>query len=361
MKKTIFTILCILLILCGCKKGGEEQTVATTVETEPAVIATTEAPQPPTTAPTEPPEEHFTLTFVGDCTLGSAPMHYEMATGFIKTVGEDYAYPFANVAEYFQNDDYTMINLEGVFADEGYPADKLFTFRGPSSYINILTQNSVDGVTLSNNHTLDYYQAGYNSTKEILDEAGIPYVERDSSRMFTTESGLTIGMYAATFTVDMEDLTAEVAAMRENGAEVVIFAPHWGKECYYYPLTHLEEYARGAIDAGVDIVVGHHPHVLQRMEEYNGGVIFYSLGNFSFGGNLQPTDLDSVLVQQEYIRDAEGNIRRGELTVVPMCISSAPPVNNFQPTPYEEGSEEYQRVMDKLGGLWHGISLPVDY
>jgi poly-gamma-glutamate synthesis protein (capsule biosynthesis protein) len=97
------------------------------------------------------------------------------------------------------------------------------------------------------------------------------------------------------------------------------------------------------------------------MEEYNGGVIFYSLGNFCFGGNLQPTDLDSVLVQQEYIRDAEGNIRRGELTVVPMCISSAPPINNFQPTPYEEGSEEYQRVMDKLGGLWDGITLPVDY
>ena len=121
------------------------------------------------------------------------------------------------------------------------------------------------------------------------------------------------------------------------------------------------EYAQGAIDAGVDIVYGHHPHVLQRIEEYNDGVIFYSMGNFSFGGNLQPTDLDSVLLQQEFIRDAGGNIRRGELTIVPVCISSAPPINNFQPTPYPEGSEEYQRVMDKLNGLWDFKRLPTNY
>ena len=359
--KRILPVLCaVLLLLCGCHEEITVETVPTTVPVQ-TTAATTEATEPPTTAPTEPPEEHFTLTFVGDCTLGSDPSTYDMAKGFIKTLGEDYRYPFANVASYFENDDFTMINLEGVFLNEGPRANKLFTFRGPEDYIQILTQNSVEGVTLSNNHTRDYHQKGYDNTKTLLDDAGIPYVERDSSRLLTTESGLTIGLYAATFTVDMKDLTAEVAALREQGAEVVVFAPHWGKEGYYYPLSHLVEYAHGAIDAGVDIVCGHHPHVLQRMEEYNGGVIFYSLGNFSFGGNLQPSDLDSVLVQQEYIRDQAGNIRRGELTVVPVCISSEPPFNNFQPTPYAEGSEEYQRVMDKLTGGWEGKRIPVNY
>ena len=102
------------------------------------------------------------------------------------------------------------------------------------------------------------------------------------------------------------------------------------------------------IDAGADIVWGSHPHVLQAMEEYNGGKIFYSLGNFSFGGNIYPDDYDSALIQQEIIRQPDGSICLGETIVVPVCVSSIPDRNNFQPTPYEEGSEGYQRVLEKL-------------
>lgn len=364
MKKTMVLGLCLLLLLCGC--GREEirvETVPTTVPTEPAMETTQAAlpTEPPTTAPTAPPEEHFTLTFVGDCTLGCAPIHEGTPTGFTQTVGEDYGYLFRNVAEYFANDDFTMINLEGPLTDGGHPAQKMFTFRGPSHYIRFLTENSVEAVTLANNHSQDYGQAGYSDTKALLQDAGIGYVEKDGSSIYTTESGLTIGLYASTFVVDMEDLKAEVAALRENGAELVVFAVHWGKEGYYYPLSHHVDNARAAIDAGVDVVMGHHPHVLQRMEEYNDGLILYSLGNFCFGGNVQPPDLDSVLVQQEFIRAADGTITRGELTLVPICCSSAPPVNNYQPTPYEPGSEEYQRVLDKLSGLWDWQRIDINY
>lgn len=359
MKKTMVLVLCLLMLLCGCSEEIRVETVPTTVATEPVV--TTEATEPPTTVPTEPPEEHFTLTFVGDCTLGGAPNQLGSPLGFFQTMGEDYGYPFRNVAEFFENDDFTMINLEGPFTDGGYPAQKMFTFRGPSSYIRILTENSVEAVTLANNHSLDYGQVGYNDTKVLLQDAGIGYVEKDCASLYTTQSGLTIGLYASTFVVDVEDMKAEVAALREMGAEVVVFAVHWGKEGYYYPLSHHVENAHAAIDAGVDVVMGHHPHVLQRMEEYNGGLILYSLGNFSFGGHAQPPDLDSVLVQQEFIRAADGTITRGELTVVPMCCSSAPPMNNYQPTPYEEGTEEYQRVLDKLSGLWDLRRIDVNY
>ena len=359
MKKTMVLMLALALLLCGCQVASVE-TVPTTVPTEPPV-PTTEATEPPTTAPTEPPEEHFVLTFAGDCTLGSAPIHYHMSTGFIETVGEDYKYPFKNVAEYFENDDFTMINLEGVFTDEGGAANKTFTFRGPSNYIRFLTENSIEAVTLANNHTYDYHKVGYDSTTKLLRDNGIPYVEKDSSTILTTESGLTIGLYAASFVVDMKDLAAEVAALREQGAEVVIFAAHWGGEGLYYPHAHQVQQAYDAIDAGVDIVYGHHPHVLQRIEEYNDGVIFYSLANFAFGGNLQPPDLDTAVIQQEFIRDAEGNIRKGEMTIIPASVSSVPVVNNFQPTPYEEGSEEYLRVLEKLSGAWDGIKLAVNY
>lgn len=360
MKKILLPVLCALL-LCGCGKEKEEETVPTTVATEPVVIATTEATEPPTTAPTEPPEEHFVLTFAGDCTLGTMPRHRDSINGFHKVMNGDYKYPFANVIEYFENDDFTMVNLEGVFGDEGYAANKTFVFKGPADYVNILTENSVEAVTLANNHSLDYGRPGYDATKAILDEAGVAYVERDGSSIMTTESGLKVGMYAITFTVDLEDMKAEIASLREQGAEVVIFAAHWGKEGYYYPITDQVRYAHEAIDAGADIVYGHHPHVLNQIEEYNNGVIFYSMGNFSFGGNLQPPDLDTVVIQQEFIRDAEGNITKGEMTVIPCSMSSVPKVNNYQPTPYEEGSEEYQRVMDKLAGLWKGRNLNVSY
>lgn len=361
MKKILLLTLCAVLLLCGCKKEEiKVETVPTTIPTEPTV-ATTEATEPPTTAPTEPPEEHFVLTFAGDCTLGTMPRHKDASTGFHKVMNGDYQYPFRNVMAYFENDDFTMINLEGVLGEEGYPANKMFVFRGPADYVNILTESSVEAVTLANNHSLDYGRPGYDATKTILSDAGVAYVEKDGSSIMTTESGLTIGMYAATFTVDLEDMKAEVAALREQGAEVVVFAVHWGKEGYYYPITDQVRYAHEAIDAGVDIVYGHHPHVLNHIEEYNDGVIFYSMGNFSFGGNIDPPDMDTVVLQQEFIRDAEGNITRGELTIIPASISSDPKINNYQPTPYAEGTEEYQRVMDKLAGLWKGRSLNVSY
>ena len=111
---------------------------------------TTEATQP-----TELTETSFLLTFTGDSTIGCAPNMEFNAYGYTHVVGEDYEYPFRNVAEFFENDDFTMINLEGPFTDGGYPAQKMFTFRGPSSYIRILTENSVEAVTLANNHSLD--------------------------------------------------------------------------------------------------------------------------------------------------------------------------------------------------------------
>ena len=174
MKKTILILLCVLLLLCSCgKKQISVETVPTTVATEATQPPTTEATEPPTTAPTEPPEEHFVLTFAGDCTFGTMPRHKEAANGFHKVVNGDYSYPFRNVLQYFENDDFTMINLEGVLGEDGYAANKMFVFRGPAEYTNIMTQNSVEAVTLANNHSLDYGRPGYDATKSILSDAGV--------------------------------------------------------------------------------------------------------------------------------------------------------------------------------------------
>ena len=114
-----------------------------------------------------------------------------------------------------------------------------------------------------------------------------------------------------------------------------------------------------AIDAGADIVFGTHPHVLQPIEYYADGVIYYSLGNFSFGGNGAPDDYDTALLQQEVIRQPDGTVELGELTRIPACISSIPERNNFQPTPMEPGSEAYDRVLSKLDGSFAGPNLKI--
>ena len=205
------SVLLAALLLTGCAHDAPEPTAApATPETQAVTVPPTQAETfPPETLPaeTQPTEEHFLLTFAGDCTLGSNPANYYADYGFIKTVGDDYAYPFANVIDYFTNDEFTMVNLEGPLCDTGNPVQKKHVFHGPTAYVNCLTENSVEAVTIANNHSMDYGQSGYASTVATLEEAGIPYVERDSTAVITTRNGLTIGLYAAVYyKLDVEDI-----------------------------------------------------------------------------------------------------------------------------------------------------------
>ena len=337
--------------------GTQPATTAPAV-TEEATAAATETTAPPET---EPKEVRYTLTFAGDCTLASDSGSYNSAYGFIQTIGEDYGFPFRNVLEYFENDDFTIINLESVLADEGGAAGKLFTFRGPTAYTQIMTGSSVEAVTLANNHTGDFGRSGYESTTKALTDAGVWFVEENKTTLVTTESGLTIGLYADAFTFTEKEIRANVQALKDQGAEVIICAFHWGNEGSYRPTGSQKQLAKVAIDAGADIIYGHHPHVLQPIEKYKDGYICYSLGNFSFGGNHFPRDMDSALVQLEVIRDESGAVSLGELTIIPVSISSMAKQNNFQPTPYEKGSKEYDRTLSKLDGTFTGSDLTVNY
>ena len=151
------------------------------------------------------------------------------------------------------------------------------------------------------------------------------------------------------FTPHYEPLEEMYRDLKDQGCDLIIFAPHWGVDKTYVPTQEQMDVGYAAIDAGADIVWGSHPHALQPIEYYGDGVIFYSLGNFSFGGFTVPADFDTALLQQEILRDGDGNVSLGELTIVPCCISSIEGRNNYQPTPYEPNTEEYDRVLQKLG------------
>lgn len=357
MKKLIW--FCILmLLLCGCAAEAPDQETVwpSVVETEEPAAETESAPE----ETTQPEPVRTVMTFAGDCTLGCHSAHNRAGYGFLMTVEEQFDYPFQHVRSWFENDDFTMVNLEGVLGEQGRPAGRKYAFRGYGSYVNILTGSSVEAVSLANNHTLDYGEAGYAETKRLLDEAEVSYVEQNSGTLITLDNGVTVGIYGTVYnSIHQAPVEEGIAALREQGADIVIYAPHWGTEHSFDPTAQQVELGHAAIDAGADIVYGCHPHVLQPIEEYNGGVIYYSLGNFCFGGNIYPADYDSAIIQQEIILDEDGTVTLGERTIVPVSISSMEKRNNYQPIPYEKGTEEYDRVMSKLDGTYAGPNLPV--
>ena len=374
MRKTLKTLLILLTILLLAEVAfvaymvtrEPEQSIqappvteapeATTLAPETTVPVTTE---PPTTIPPEP--EVFTLTFTGDVTPGCMPGQFQNPKAYVGTVGDNYEFPFANLRDVFEADDFTFINLEVVLGNKGKQANKTFVFSGPEEYVQIMTSSSVEAVTLANNHSEDFGAEGYENTKRVLDEAGVAYVEEDKTSIFVTETGLVIGLYADSFDFVESDIRENIAALQEQGAEIIICAFHWGTEGAYRHNDKQTRYAHAAIDAGAHIVVGNHPHVLQEMESYNGGIIFYSLGNFSFGGNDHPKDYDSAVVQQQIIRDPDGTIRMGDLIIIPICISSVADRNNYQPTPYPVDSDAYNRVLEKLNGTYSGPNVTPGY
>ena len=361
--KYLRTVFCFILclVLAGCASASEpvlQETI--TVPTIPTTIPTT-----PTSLPTEPPvettqpqPEEFLLSFVGDCCLanqkGWSPKEF-----FIGTVGDNYAYPFASVLTYFAQDDCTFVNLESPLTDGGTPSGKQFVFKGPTAYTAILTEGSVEFANVANNHAMDYGQSGYDDTIAALSDAGILYSENGGITVFTTDSGLTIGVYAQTYPENPDAILEAIPLMREAGAELIIVCLHWGQEYYYKPNETQIAVGHAAIDAGADIVYGHHSHILQPVEFYGDGVIFYSLGNFCFGGNTNPEDKDTAILQQQVIREPDGTVRLGELIIIPCSLSSIERYNDFQPTPLDPESEAYARTLSKLNGTYGKTKLTV--
>ncbi len=346
---------------CGKEPEPTVTTVPTTVTTVPTTEETTVPPTTEETVPTEPEPESFVLSFAGDCTLGSGHGAHNRAGSFIRVVGDNYDYPFKKALPYFETDDFTLVNLEGTFTEYNVKKEKTFCFRAPVEYVKILTAGSVEAVNLANNHSHDYWETGYKDTKTALESENITYVENHKTALYTTESGLKIGLYAYYFSdlsvINKKEMTKAIKALREDGAELVITSFHWGVEGSYRPIQSQKESAYAAIDAGANIVYGHHPHVLQPIEDYNGGVIYYSLGNFSFGGNRNPVDKDTAVIQQIVLRDPDGTIRLGDTIAIPFALSSVTEGNDYQPTPYDITEIAHDRTISKLDGTFKGKDL----
>ena len=278
-----------------------------------------------------------TISAIGDCTLGIDPTitMSETIASDLQQYGPSYF--FENTRSIFEADDATFANLEGPFTDATNRASKQFAFKGDANYTDILTDGSVEVVTLANNHIDDYGEEGVTDTQEALDAAGIAYCSNNQVAYLDLNGVKTafIGIYYSYLGEDYENATrTNIAEAQENGADLIIVAYHWGAEKSHYPDETQTALAHLAIDLGADLIVGHHPHVLQGVEEYNGKYIVYSLGNFCFGGNNYPAELDAMIFQQTFDVAADGTVSDAGIKIIPITTSSSSigGYNNFQPT-----------------------------
>lgn len=300
------------------------------------------------------------ITAVGDCTLGT-DTKFGYSTSFnaeVANAGDDYNTIMKNVKNIFDNDDYTLVNLETTFTDTKEKANKgegtVFHFKGPKSFVNILTQGGIEGVTVANNHIYDYGKKGFEDTIQTLKEAEVDYCG-EGYKIIKEIKGVKfafLGYQAWADTKEIrEKIKNDIEDCRDNGAVVVIPYFHWGIERAAKPYDVQTSLARFSIDNGADMVLGAHPHVIQSMENYKGKLIAYSLGNFSFGGNSNPSDKRALILQGKF-KFENDELKGIDYKVIPTSISSTSSRNDYRPTPYKGSTkEEVLKYVNSLSNL----------
>lgn len=291
----------------------------------------------------------ITISSMGDCTLGTDENFNQSRSlnAFYNSQGADYF--FKNVRSILEKDDLSIVNFEGTLTTSTTRAEKKFAFKADPEYVNILTSGSVEAANIANNHSSDYGEVSRTDTLEILEDAGIAAFGYEQVQ-FLDVNGVKVGLTGiyelAEHLGKKQQVKENIAALKEAGAELIIVNFHWGIELEYVPNETQKKLAHLAIDEGADLVIGHHPHVLQGIEKYKGKYIAYSLGNFCFGGNSNPQDKDTIIFQQTFTIE-DGKLKEDDnINIIPCSVSSKSNINDYCPTPLE--GDEKQRVLDKI-------------
>lgn len=295
----------------------------------------------------------ITITSVGDCTLGTDERFGVANTmpQVFKNNNNDYNYFFKNVVDIFKSDDITTANLETTLTNATVRANKQFTFKAPPDYVNILKNNSIEGVNISNNHTHDYLDQGLADTISTLKSAHINYFG-ENNKWLAEVKGVKIGFlgYTGFYSNNdyLEKIKNDITAIKSQGAAFVIINFHWGIENSYNPNNTQKSIAHYAIDNGADLIIGHHPHVIQGLERYKGKIICYSMGNFCFGGNTNPRDKNTFIFQGKF-KFNKSSLTSYGIRIIPCSISSVSYVNDYCPTPLKD--DKKNSLITKINSL----------
>ena len=355
----IFVLVFILILagIRGCsnyissRQAAAKKTVSMNASKDNSQKASSDSQNTDSSNATVSSPVSLTLSVVGDCTLGTdETFDYDTSlNAYYENYGADYF--LQNVKDIFSADDLTIANFEGTLTDSDEREDKTFAFKAPASYASILTGGSVEAVNTANNHSHDYGEQSFDDTLAALDDAGIVHFGYDETAVMDVKGikvGL-VGIYELYDHLEREQqLKDNIAKVKADGAQLIVAIFHWGNETETVPDSNQTTLGRIAIDEGADLVCGHHPHVLQGIETYKGRNIVYSLGNFCFGGNSSPSDMDTMIYQQTFTIDADGVKKDNVTNIIPCSISSAAydGYNNYQPTPAE--GDEATRILGKI-------------
>ena len=291
------------------------------------------------------------INFLGDCTLACNETEHgsdNTIEAYVARFGADY--PFSRVQHILEQDDLTVANFEGTLhnTNEGYYTvpKKTYSFRGDESMAEVLKAGSVEVVSLANNHIGDYGVPGYEDTVRVLNSSGIPWfacTEYGSQTYVYEKDGIRIGFISAYISFFWNNLGVIQKAMNELKSQhcnAVIAVMHGGVE---YDKRH-DDYqlglARAFIRYGADLVIGHHPHCLQGYGVVEGVPVYYSLGNFVFGGNARlNTTRKGIAKSVKYTMilsyalsfDEDGRFLGSRANLIPCRLSEEENVNHYQP------------------------------
>lgn len=297
-------------------------------------------------------DQTITLSFVGDCTLatdnataeGSFEEYYE---------NEGAGYFFKNVKSILEGDDLTVANLECVFTLTDERTGSLYAYKAHPSHAVILAEGNINAVNLANCHIWDYGDAGRVDTIAHVGNAGLGWFDA-TNLLVSTIRGVKVGVIGlSSYDTSDEQIVAstkdDIEELKKQGAQIIVVEYHWGEEGSDAPSEAQIQLAHSAVDAGADVVIGHHPRILQGVELYKGKYIAYSLGTFCYGGTQPPEDFDTMIFQQTFTLK-DGAVEGGaELNMIPCSISSQGGRNDYCPTPADE--QNSQRILDKIYSL----------
>ena len=309
-----------------------------------------------------------TISAAGDMTLGGDPRKKKNESTsserrfqkIARALG-DYSAFLRNLSPVFQNDDLTIVNLEGTLTRAtNYPSSKTYVFRGQPAYAQILKKGGVELAAVDNNHSYDFYAQGASDTLKYLRQAGVTPVGRGITVVKKISRGgvtVKVGFCAFGQSVSLSTARSTISAL-DKKCDIVVASFHWGEEYRYRPTSAQTTMGRAAVRAGADLVVGHHSHLVSGIEVYQGKYIVYGLGTLLSCVKL-PSDTDAIIFQQTFNVLSNGKIDDGGIRVIPAACTLSTTQNDAQPVLLT--GERAERVKNKVRTYSSSFAQPADF